>query len=151
MIPISKDDESGSSYSGSSRVSSQIPSRLSSRLSNGLVFKWDLKSGSPTIINLDKWQPFCQRPFEIWTKMSGSQMVRFSNGLVFKWSSFLMVQFSNDWDIALTKAMATCHFKTGPFVIQSSKNPDFKCFQILNSWIPDPLCRTNYVFLSNII
>ena len=33
-------------------------------------FKLDLKSGSPTILNPDKWQPFCQKLFEILTKMS---------------------------------------------------------------------------------
>ena len=39
-----------------------------------------LKSIIPTIWNPDKWQPFCQKPFEIRTKMSGFQMVWFSNG-----------------------------------------------------------------------
>ena len=49
-------------------------------VANGPKFEWDLKSGSPTICNPDKWPPFCQKPFEIWTKTS-----RFLNGLVFKW------------------------------------------------------------------
>ena len=39
-------------------------------LLNGLNFEWDLKSESPTIWNLDKWQPFCQKSFEIQTKTS---------------------------------------------------------------------------------
>ena len=40
-------------------------------VANGLNFEWDLKSRSPTICNPDKWPPFCLKPFEIWTKMSG--------------------------------------------------------------------------------
>ena len=38
---------------------------------NGPDFEWDLKSGSSTIPNLDKWQPFFQKPVEIRTKMYG--------------------------------------------------------------------------------
>ena len=38
-------------------------------------FKWNLKSGSPTIWNPDKWPLFCQKPFEIQTKMSRFWMV----------------------------------------------------------------------------
>ena len=33
----------------------------------GPGYKWNLKSGSPTIGNLDKWLPFCQKPFETQT------------------------------------------------------------------------------------
>ena len=40
-------------------------------------FEWDLKSGSQTIWNLDKWPPFCQKLFEIRTKMSRFQMAGF--------------------------------------------------------------------------
>ena len=36
----------------------------------GPDFEWDLKSGSPSIRNLDKWLPLNQKPFEIRTKMS---------------------------------------------------------------------------------
>ena len=49
-------------------------------VANGLNFKLDLKSWSPTIWNSDKWPPFCQKPLEIWTKMSRFWMVQFSNG-----------------------------------------------------------------------
>ena len=49
-------------------------------VANGLDIKWDLKSGSQTILNQDKWLLFCQKPFEIRTKMSGVCMVRISNG-----------------------------------------------------------------------
>ena len=31
---------------------------------NGLDFEWYLNYGSPTILNLDKWQSFCQKPLE---------------------------------------------------------------------------------------
>ena len=48
-------------------------------VANGLVFEWDLKYGSPTIWNLDWWPPFCQKPFEIRTKLSRFWMVRFSD------------------------------------------------------------------------
>ena len=48
-------------------------------VANGPDFKCDLKSGSPTIWNQDKWLPFCQKPLEIQT-----------------W--YWMVQFSNGWD-----------------------------------------------------
>ena len=34
----------------------------------------------PNHWNPDKWLPFCQKPFEIRTNMSGFWMVRFSNG-----------------------------------------------------------------------
>ena len=34
-------------------------------VANGPDFKWDLKYGSPTILNPDKWPPFCKKPFEI--------------------------------------------------------------------------------------
>ena len=40
-------------------------------VADGPDFEWDLKSGSPTILNPDKRLPFCQKPFENWTKMSG--------------------------------------------------------------------------------
>ena len=42
---------------------------------NGPYVKSDLKSGSPTIWNPDKWRLFCLKPFEIWMKMSGFLMV----------------------------------------------------------------------------
>ena len=45
-------------------------------VTNGLDFEWHLKSGSTTIWNLDKWPPFCQKLFQIGTKMSGFWMVR---------------------------------------------------------------------------
>ena len=51
-----------------------------SRVANDLDFKWDLKSRSPTIRNLDKWLPFCQKPFEVRTKMFEFGMLQFSNG-----------------------------------------------------------------------
>ena len=69
---------------------------------NGPDFEWDLKSGSPTIWNLNKWLPFCQKLFEIRTKMSGFWMIG---------------------TIAIAKPG---HLKTGPFEIRQSKNPDFK-------------------------
>ena len=47
---------------------------------NGPEFDWDLESVRPTIWNLDKWQPFCHKPFQIWTKMD------------FAWSSFRMAR-----------------------------------------------------------
>ena len=46
----------------------------------GPNFEWNLKSGSLTIWNPEKWQPFCQKPFEIHTKMSDFLMVPFSKG-----------------------------------------------------------------------
>ena len=46
-----------------------------------LDFKCDLKSGRPSIWNLDKRLQFCHKPFEIGTKTSKFQMVWFSNGL----------------------------------------------------------------------
>ena len=42
-------------------------------VANGPGFEWDLKSGSPTIWNRDKWPPFCQKSIEIWTKTAGFQ------------------------------------------------------------------------------
>ena len=42
-------------------------------VANGPDFERDLKSGSPTIWNRDKWLPFCQKSFEIWTKTAGFQ------------------------------------------------------------------------------
>ena len=61
-------------------------------ISNGqkqLGCKWsgfwrDLKSGSPTIWNPVKWQPFYQKPFEIQTKMFGFRMVGAIWNLTFK-------------------------------------------------------------------
>ena len=47
---------------------------------NDLDLEWDMKSGSPTIRNLEKWSPFCQNTFEIQTKTSSFRMVQFSNG-----------------------------------------------------------------------
>ena len=44
-------------------------------VANVLDFEWDLKSGSLTILNPDKWPPFCQKTFEIQTKTSGFRMV----------------------------------------------------------------------------
>ena len=43
-------------------------------VANGLSFEWDLKSRSHNHL---KWAPFCKKPFEIQTKMSGIQMARF--------------------------------------------------------------------------
>ena len=34
-------------------------------VTNGPDFEWDLISESPTILNPDKWPPFCNKPFEI--------------------------------------------------------------------------------------
>ena len=67
---------------------------------NGLDFEWDLKFESPTIWNPDKWQPFCQKPFEIWTKSPD-----------FEWSGFWMVG-------TIAKAR--------PFEIRPSKIPSVK-------------------------
>ena len=33
----------------------------SGSVANGLDFEWDLKTGNPTIGNLDIWTPFCQK------------------------------------------------------------------------------------------
>ena len=44
----------------------QIPNGQKDWFTNGLNFEWGLKSGSLTILNRDKWPPFCQTgPFEI--------------------------------------------------------------------------------------
>ena len=48
--------------------------------------KWDLKSGNSTIWNPDKWPQLCQKPFEIWTNMSGFWMVQFPNGWDYSYS-----------------------------------------------------------------
>ena len=40
-------------------------------VANGLESEWDPKSESPTLGNPYKWLPFCQKPFEIQTKMLG--------------------------------------------------------------------------------
>ena len=71
-----------------SEIWTSLDFKLSKRswVANGLDFKWNLKSGSPTIWNLDKWVPFCQKPFEIRTKMSGFWMVRFLNGWDYSYS-----------------------------------------------------------------
>ena len=64
-------------------------------VANGLDFKWNLKSGSPTIWNPGKWQPFCQKHFEIWTKTSGIW-----NGQVFKGAGTIAkAQPSENWTI----------------------------------------------------
>ena len=60
--------------SGLWSYSEDLKSRLG-WIGNGLDFKWDLKSGSPNIWNLNKLSLFCQKPFEILTKMSGFWMV----------------------------------------------------------------------------
>ena len=45
-------------------------------IENGIeCYSGDLKSGSPTIWNLNKWPQFCQIPFEICTKTSRFCMV----------------------------------------------------------------------------
>ena len=49
-------------------------------VANSPDFKWDLKSGSSTIWNPDKYPPFSQKPFEILTKTSVFWMVLFSTG-----------------------------------------------------------------------
>ena len=55
-----------------------------------LVLEWDLKWGSLTISNLDKWLPFCQKTFEIGTKMSKFWMVWLSNGVDHSYSLALL-------------------------------------------------------------
>ena len=52
-------------------------------VANGLDFKWDLKSRSPTVWNPDKGPPFCPKSFEIRTKTFGFWMFR-----DFKWLDF---------------------------------------------------------------
>ena len=47
---------------------------------NILVVEWE----SEIRTSLYKWLPFCQKPFEIQSKTSGFQMVRFSYGLIAK-------------------------------------------------------------------
>ena len=59
---------------------------------------------SPTIWILDKWLPFCQKPFEVQSKC-----------LDFVWSCFRMVG-----------AIATAIVKAWPFEIRPSKSPDFE-------------------------
>ena len=64
------------------------------------VVKWygfQIESESPTLRNLDKRMPFCQKPFKIWTKY-----------LDFKWPHFQMVG---------TIALKPDPSKTGPFEI----------------------------------
>ena len=93
-------------------------------VANGPDFKWDLKSISPTIWNPEKWPSFCQKIFEIRTKMF----------------RFWMVQFSNVGTIA--KAWP---IESRPFEIRPSKISDCKCFQISNGRISDPRWTTiNY-------
>ena len=53
---------------------------------NGQDFEWDLKSGSPTVWNKDQLPPFCQKPFEIRTKMSKFWMAWFWNGYDYSYS-----------------------------------------------------------------
>ena len=70
-------------YRGGSEVQTSLNFLERSKkdwVSNSLDFEWDLKSGSPTIWNPEKQPPFCQKPFDIWTKTAGFWMVRFSNG-----------------------------------------------------------------------
>ena len=90
----------------------------------GLQMVWDLKSGSLNIWNLNKWQPFCQKPFEILTKISECQMV-----------GFWMVG-----TIAVAKA------KAQPFENQTFWNPilkksGFQIFQISCGRISDSQCN----------
>ena len=51
---------------------------------NGPDLEWNLKFGSPTIWNPGKWVPFCQKPFEIRTKMSKFWMVGTKYGRIFE-------------------------------------------------------------------
>ena len=60
-------------------------------VANGQDLELAMKSVSPNIWNLDKLQPFCQKTFDIWTKMSGFWTVRFLNG----WDN----SFSHSWSI----------------------------------------------------
>ena len=69
----------------------------------GLNFEWDLKSRCPTIWNLDKWAPFCQKPFEIWTKTSGFQMFQFLNGWAYSHSEIPTIWKPDHWKSDLQK------------------------------------------------
>ena len=74
-------------------------------LANDPDFKWDLKSWIPIVWNPDKWLPFCQKPFGIWTKMSGFQMVRFQILTVYKLplkSVSYGVGFTSNWASLIT-------------------------------------------------
>ena len=51
-------------------------------VANGPDFEWDLKYGSPTIWNPDKWQPICQRQNHLKSGQKCSD---------FEWSGFWMV------------------------------------------------------------
>ena len=87
---------------------------------NGTPTIWN-----PTIWNPDKRPPFCQKPFEIQTKMSG----------------FWIVQFSNDWDSSHSHTTKARPFENQTiFEIWPSKSLDFKCFWISNGRISDPHC-----------
>ena len=52
-------------------------------------FWMNLKFGSPTILNLDKWQLFYQKPFVICTSASVFQMIQFLNGRGHSYSPIL--------------------------------------------------------------
>ena len=63
-----------------------------------------LQNNSLSLITIKsgQWLPFCQKQFEIWTKISGYHLARFSNGWaiakVDHWKSFsTFFQFLNDW------------------------------------------------------
>ena len=67
---------------------------------NGSDFKWDLKSGSPTIWNPDKRPPLCRKPFAIQQKCpdfawSAFQMVRNLNLIFIKSGFWLFFWISN--------------------------------------------------------
>ena len=90
-------------------------------VANGLDFKRDLKSRSPTIWNADKWSPFCPKPLEIRTKMS----------------RFWMGQFSNGWDYSYCHSLSTAiwkpdHLKSNLQKVQISSVSGFQIPSVYN-------------------
>ena len=77
LLTKNKSNYKNSNIQWGSEIWTSLDFKWSKRgwVANGLDFKWDLKSGSSAIWSLDKWAPFCQKPFEIWAKMSGFRMV----------------------------------------------------------------------------
>ena len=67
------------------------------QFTNSLDFECDLKSGSQTIWNPDKWPPFFKKPSEIWTKISRFWIIQFHMFRALWKLDFQKVWISNVW------------------------------------------------------
>ena len=67
------------------------------QFTNSPDFECDLKSGSQTIWNPDKWPPFFKKPSEIWTKISRFWIIQFHMFRALWKLDFQKVWISNLW------------------------------------------------------